>query len=97
MRIIFEWDKLKASRNLRKHKVSFDEASEVFKDPRGVTYRDEFHSDDEERQITIGMSVSQRVLLVVHTETERRPDSVIIRIISSRKASPQEREVYEEN
>jgi uncharacterized DUF497 family protein len=97
MQIVFEWDRRKASANLRKHKVSFEEAREVFEDVRSVTFRDAFHSNDEERLITIGMSTSKRVLLVVHTETYQRPDSVIIRIITSRKASRSEREAYEKD
>ena len=95
MRLIFEWDIVKAKSNLKKHKVAFEEAKEVFVDPLAVTFRDVIHSTDEERLITIGTSKKLRTLLVVHTESEALLQSVIIRIISCRKATKTEREKYE--
>jgi uncharacterized DUF497 family protein len=56
MEIIFEWDTNKAQSNLRKHKVAFEEAQTVFADPFLVTFPDEFHSESEDRFISIGMS-----------------------------------------
>ncbi len=96
MEIIFEWDQPKARENLPKHKISFDEAKTIFNDPLLLTFRDEEHSDDEERYISIGLSVDNQILLVVHTERELDKDVLIIRIISSRRGTASERKVYEE-
>lgn len=87
----FEWDSDKASRNLKKHGVSFDEASTVFDDPLFITFLDEEHSIDEERYITLGLSEMNRLLLIAHTDREGR-----LRIISARKATRNERRFYEE-
>lgn len=95
MELTFEWDKNKAKANLRKHKISFDEAKTVFNDPLTVTFRDDLHSIEEERLISIGMSANNRVLLVVNTESEKSENAIVIRIISCRKATASEREVYE--
>jgi uncharacterized DUF497 family protein len=97
MKIIFEWDSSKAKTNLKKHKVSFDEAKTIFNDPNLVTYSDEFHSDQEDRFISIGYSTRNRILLAVHTEHEESEEIITIRIISSRKATPMERKFYEED
>lgn len=85
----FEWDPKKAAANVRKHRVTFDEAMTVFADERAITAYDPDHSDDEERFLTIGTSAEGRILFVSHTD---RGDS--IRIISARKADKQEREEY---
>ena len=95
MEIIFEWDAKKARINLAKHKIGFDEAQTVFTDPLLVTFPDEFHSEQEERFISIGMSAHERVLLVVHTEREEIGERLIIRIISCRKATISERIIFE--
>ena len=87
----FEWDPAKASENLAKHGVSFEEAATVFRDTLSVTGADPDHSIDEERFIIFGMSTSGRLLVVAHTE---RGD--IIRIISARLATSGERKIYEE-
>ncbi len=97
MEFIFEWDANKASVNLQKHKVGFEEAQTVFIDPFLITFPDEFHSKSEDRFISIGMSTRERVLLVVHTERKETTNSIGIRIISCRKATPSERKIYEEN
>jgi len=94
MKLVFEWDINKARSNLTKHHVSFEEAKTVFNDPLLLTYPDELHSETEERYISIGCSGQSRTLLVVHTEHEARTE-VLIRIISSRKATSMEREFYE--
>jgi uncharacterized DUF497 family protein len=96
MKIIFEWDARKARINLEKHRVSFDEACTIFHDPLLVTFSDEFHSETDDRFISIGMSERERILLVVHTELDERDDQISIRIISSRKATLSERKIYEE-
>ena len=86
----FEWDPAKADRNLSKHSVSFDEASTVFGDPLAGTILDPRHSDDEPRFVTIGLSMSRRLIIVAHTEGEDR-----IRIISARRATRREKRTYE--
>lgn len=62
----FEWSNSKASLNLKKHGISFDEASSVFFDDLAKISFDPDHSDDEHRQILIGHSFSKRLLFVVH-------------------------------
>ena len=62
----FEWDRTKATSNVRKHGVSFDEAVTVFYDPLAATFADPGHSDDENRLLTIGYSTRGRLLLVCH-------------------------------
>ena len=96
MKLIFEWDENKAQINLRKHKVSFEEAKTLFNDPLLLTYPDEYHSDIEERYISIGVSARGRILLAIHTERKEAEDIVSIRIVSCRRATPSERQVYEE-
>ena len=93
----FIWDEQKAKKNLAKHKISFDEAKTIFRDPFLISYPDEFHSDSEDRLISIGTSINQRLLLVVHLEKyELSTGITLIRIISCRKATSLERELYEE-
>lgn len=87
----FDWDRRKAATNLRKHSVSFEEASTVFADDRALTGDDPDHSVGEERFITFGMSQNGRLLVVSHAE---RGDT--IRIISARRATRSERKLYEE-
>lgn len=64
----FEWNPDKAALNLKKHRVSFREASTVFNDPLSVTFPDPDHSYGEERYIIIGLSTASRVLVVPHTD-----------------------------
>jgi len=89
--VIYEWDPEKAEANLRKHGVSFEEAATVFLDPLAVTYPDPDHSDEEDREITIGHSGKQRVLFVSHCQRGDR-----IRLLSARKATQRERKGHEE-
>lgn len=96
MKTVFEWDETKARTNLEKHKISFDEASTIFLDPLMITFVDDFHTDKEERFISIGRSEKNRVLLAVHTEREEKSETTVIRIISCRKATQSERKRYEE-
>lgn len=91
MAFIFQWDKKKARRNLRDHKVSFEEASTVFGDTLSRTIDDPLHSEEEDRYVIIGQSARGRLLVVVHTI---RGDD--IRIISARVVTPTERKDYEE-
>lgn len=90
--LLFEWDSTKATKNVKIHGVSFDEASTAFRDTLSLTIYDSLHSNEEERQILIGNSYKNRLLVVVHTE---RGDK--IRIISARKATKNEKKQYEEN
>jgi uncharacterized DUF497 family protein len=92
MALSWEWDKKKAASNFEKHGVTFDEASTVFADPFAAIFSDEEHSLDEIREIIIGHSALNRLLLVSFTEraVER------VRIISARKATRRERMDYEE-
>ena len=87
----FEWDSSKASANLKKHQVSFEEAKTVFFDDFAVQFFDEEHSRDEDRFIMLGMSSGAKLLVVCHCE---RGDDEIIRIISARKATRSEASFY---
>lgn len=87
----FEWDPKKAAKNLRKHRVSFNEAATVFGDILGTTMPDPDHSLVEDRYITVGMSSRRRLVMVAHTERGER-----VRIISARELTQAEREAYEE-
>ena len=90
--MVFEWDEAKAKANLRKHRVSFEEASTVYGDPLSLTIDDPVHSKDEDRFITIGKSIAGSTLVVMHTD---RADH--IRIFSARKATRNEKKDYEEH
>jgi uncharacterized DUF497 family protein len=97
MALIFEWDDEKAKKNQRKHKVNFEEAKTVFGDPLLVSFPDEYHSDEEQRLVSIGASSQNKILLVAHTEILEKGDTIVVRLISARKATASERRVYEEN
>jgi uncharacterized DUF497 family protein len=88
----FEWEPQKASANLKKHGVSFEEAKSVFYDERARLISDPDHSEDEDRFILLGLSHSLRVILVCHCY---RSKGNVIRIISARKASNRELKAYE--
>lgn len=92
MNFIFEWDDDKAEKNVLKHKVSFDEAKTVFDDLLSFTFDDPDHSIIEKREITIGLSIKNRLLLVFSTERDNR-----IRIFSARESTKTERKNYEES
>ncbi len=91
MRLQFEWDKKKESANLDKHRVDFQEARTVFYDTLAYIFDDEWHSTDEPREIIIGHSDANRLLLVCFTE----PAPGLIRIFSARRAIKKERAAYE--
>jgi uncharacterized DUF497 family protein len=86
----FEWDHKKAEGNIKKHRISFDEAVTVFYDPLTATFYDPDHSVGERRFITVGFSSRGRLLVVAHVE---RAGST--RIISARLATAQERKRHE--
>jgi len=92
----FEWDPDKGELNFRKHKVSFQRAAEVFKDPHAISIFDEQHSQEEDRWITIGSDYNGRMIVVSHTFRRIDEGSFRIRIISSRKATKNERKQYGE-
>ncbi|MFZ2904847.1 MAG: BrnT family toxin [Cyclobacteriaceae bacterium] len=89
MALFFEWDFVKAKANKEKHKITFEEASSVFGDENSLTIDDVTHSKDEKREITIGKSVNNHILVVVHTTRGKN-----IRIISARKANQKEKVQY---
>ena len=86
----FEWDLAKATQNLRKHKVTFNEATTVFGDFLSITVADPDHSISERRFITVGNSGRGRLLLVAHAQRDE-----IIRLISARTLTRRERKNYE--
>jgi uncharacterized protein len=88
----FDWDPLKARSNLRKHRVSFQEAKSGLLDPLSKTSLDGDHSVDENRLITFGVSARRRLLVVSYTECDD-----VIRLISARIATRRERKIYEED
>ena len=89
--IEFTWDEQKNRANVRKHKVSFEEARSVFFDENALRFFDPDHSSEEERFIMLGMSFSLRVLVVCHCYRE---DDAVIRMISARKANKREQLNY---
>ena len=89
----FEWDKRKNNANIKKHKVSFEDAQSAFKDENAIQFFDPDHSDDEERFILLGMSMKLRMLVVCHCFRE---SELKIRIISARKADKLEERDYGE-
>ena len=93
MDVIFEWDSRKASANFRKHGIRFHEAATVFDDPLAAIFDDEDHSARETREIIIGHSLKNRLIVVCFTERTNG----IIRIFSARLATRKERKEYEEN
>ena len=88
----FEWDATKARENLKKHGVAFEEALTVFADPLARIFNDPDHSEHERRELIVGHSAQQRLLVVSFTERQPRT-----RLISARQAKPHERRDYEEN
>jgi uncharacterized protein len=89
--VFFEWDPEKAAANAAKHDVTFIEAASVFLDPLAITFADPDHSADEQREITIGHTMNQRLVFVSHCERKSR-----MRIISARLATASERRQYHE-
>jgi len=90
--IKFEWDTVKASKNLEKHGVSFEEASSVFYDEFAVQFYDIGHSElEEDRFLILGISNKSRMLMICHCEKQ---SGNVLRIISARKATKNERKFY---
>ena len=87
----FAWDEAKAEENRRKHGISFEEASTVFADENARLKHDPDHSEEEDRFLLLGFSAKLRLLIVCHA---CRENGEVIRIISARKATPNERRQY---
>jgi uncharacterized protein len=87
----FEWEHKKATANVKKHGITFEEAKSVFYDDYAKLLDDPDHSDEEERFVLLGLSHTLRVLLVCHCY---RSEGNIIRIISARKATSKESKDY---
>ncbi|MDP2827914.1 MAG: BrnT family toxin [Sulfuricellaceae bacterium] len=87
----FEWDEHKATANLKKHGISFEEAKSVFYDENAKLIGDPDHSEDEDRFVLLGLNAALKVLVVCHCY---RNDSGAIRIISARKATAKEKKSY---
>jgi uncharacterized protein len=92
----FQWDPAKAVSNVRKHGVTFDQASTVFLDAFALTVFDEAHSEDEDRRFTLGYDLSGRLLAIAHTYSVAGPHKVRVRIIPAREATKSERGCYED-
>lgn len=90
-KLIFDWDDTKNNSNQTKHGVSFEEAQTVFFDEKAIEFDDPDHSIDEERFLLLGFSQSLKILVVCHCY---RSEESTIRIISARKATKKEQNVY---
>lgn len=87
----FTWDPRKAALNLRKHGISFSEAVTAFEDERGILLEEQLHLHGEERFVLLGLSADTRLLVVVHCY---RTAGSAIRIISARRATRSEQDLY---
>ena len=92
MSLRFAWDEKKAVADLSKHGVSFEEALTVFADPLARIFGDEEHSSDEPREIIIGHTTKQRLMVVCFTVRGET-----LRLFSARRATRKEQQDYEEN
>jgi uncharacterized protein len=90
--LYFGWDKGKGTANLKKHGIGFEEAKSVFLDDHAKLIPDPDHSIDEERFVLLGLSSNLKLLVVCHCY---RSQFKVIRLISARKATPQEAKIYE--
>ena len=90
--LFFEWDPQKNETNKRKHGISFETAREVFSDEFAILFDDPDHSLDEDRFLIIGAIRTEQICIVSHCYR----DDDLIRIISARKATKAEKQVYQE-
>ena len=88
----FEWDTNKEKLNIKKHGVTFEQASYVFSDRFALSMYDDEHSDIEERWVMLGKSLNESLLLIVHIFKDK--DEELVRIISARKATNKEKQIY---
>jgi uncharacterized DUF497 family protein len=96
VRYYFDWDPNKAKENRKKHRISFEQASTIFLDPKMITVFDIEHSELEDRWATIGIDKNGILFVVVHTFQPVDANCVKIRIISARKATLKETKQYRE-
>lgn len=89
--ITFSWDAKKAGQNLKKHRISFEEASTVFYDEKATEFFDPEHSKGEKRFLMLGLSWRLRILVVCYCLRKQGSE---MRIISARRATKKERQVY---
>lgn len=87
----FEWNEKKNRANIKKHRISFEEAQTVFLDENALRFFDPDHSQEEDRFILLGLSFKSQVLVVCHCYRE---SETVIRIISARKANKREAKNY---
>jgi hypothetical protein len=91
----FQWDQIKAAGNRRKHGIPFEEACTIFSDASILTVHDEKHSWKDERWASMGMSITGRILVVIHSWPQPdESDEEVVRIISARRANGHERTTY---
>jgi len=90
--IKFEWDSIKADSNIKKHGISFEEAKSVFYDEFAIQFYQNDNMEGEDRFLMLGLSTTHKVLMICHCE---RDSGNIVRIISARKATKNERKFYE--
>jgi uncharacterized DUF497 family protein len=90
----FEWDPVKARRNLKDHGIAFERAATVFLDPEALSEFDEEHSHDEDRWLTLGLDRTGSLVVVCHTYREETAVSARIRLMSARRASKNEARQY---
>ena len=90
----FEWDKNKEKLNIKKHGVTFEQASYVFTDQFALNIFDGEHSEDEDRWVLLGKSLNETLLLVIHT-FRNNDGTEFVRIISARKATKIEKLAYQ--
>jgi len=89
----FEWDNKKATSNLKKHKISFEDALSVFSDPFSLNKQDNENSQNEDRWIILGKTKNNLIVVMAHTY--RGFDKFeIVRIISARLATKNEKNHY---
>ena len=93
----FEWHPQKAATNMRKHRISFERAATVFRDPEALSLYDRAHSESEDRWITLGLDSPGQLLVVCHTWREMDEGTASCRIISARKATKTEARQYRRN
>lgn len=86
----FEWQLSKAQENIKNHKITFEEATEIFFFGETQDYTDELHSFNERRYFAVGYTTKGKLLVVCYTERNR------FHIISAWKANSSERKDYEE-
>lgn len=96
MRYDFDWDIKKGKSNFRKHKISFERATTIFRDPNLLSVPDDEHSETEKRWLTMGLDKGGLLLVISHTFVSVTNSVSKIRIISARSATKTESKQYEE-